>query len=646
MSTKNESPKMRVRVTSGKFLGFVVRHRGIEIDQTKIKAIQEMPEPRNLKELHGLQGRLAYIRRFISNLAGRCHPFSHLMKKDTPFNWDESCRRAFESIKKYLSSPPVLGAPVKGKPLILYIVAQERQAIADFFADHPVPPNWELSVDLHGEDVFYIDVLPPWEMYFDGVARQDGAGAGVVFLSPEKHVLAYSFVLTQLCSNNMAEYQALILGLQMAVELGLKDLDIYGDSQLVISQLLGEYEVKKEDLIPHRRYATKLLEKLDTAKLNHVLRSANKMDDALAALAATLALGEEETMSVPVCNRWVVAPDVDETEDEEVEEVDMIIVHQIDQEDWRQPIIDYLSHQKLPSDPRHRMEIRRRAPRFILFNGTLFQRSFNESWSRCIGDEETMKVMEEAHARICGAHQSGPKLYDCLKTMEPLHPTVSSWPFEAWELDDVGPITPKSSAGQAYIFAATDYFSKWAEAVPLREVKKENVVDFIRTHIIYRYDIPQRIITDNGKPFFNALMTSLCEKFKFTQHKLSMYNALANGLAEAFNKTLCKLLSKVVSKSKRDWHEKIGEALWAYRTSYKTATQSTPYALVYGVESILPLELQIPSLRVAIQEGLTNHENDRLRLAELEALDEKRLQAQQKSECYQAGLSRAFNKKV
>ena len=67
-------------------------------------------------------------------------------------------------------------------------------------------------------------------MYFDGAARHDGSGAGVVFVSPEKHV----FVLTQLCSNNMAEYQALILGLQMAIEIGIKDLDIYGDSQLIM----------------------------------------------------------------------------------------------------------------------------------------------------------------------------------------------------------------------------------------------------------------------------------------------------------------------------------------------------------------------------------------------------------------------------
>ncbi|KNA04912.1 hypothetical protein SOVF_195300 [Spinacia oleracea] len=177
----------------------------------------------------------------------------------------------------------------------------------------------------------------------------------------------------------------------MAMELGLKDLDIYGDSQLVISQLLGEYEVKKEDLIPHHRHATKLLEKLDTVKLNHVQRSANKMADPLAGLAAILALGAEETMFVPVCNRWAVAPGGDEIEDEEV---DMLIVHRIDQEDSHQPIIDYLSHQKLPTDPRHRMDIRRRAPRFILFNETQFRRSFNDSWLRCIGDEEPMKSVE------------------------------------------------------------------------------------------------------------------------------------------------------------------------------------------------------------------------------------------------------------
>ncbi|KAL0291377.1 UNVERIFIED_CONTAM: hypothetical protein Sangu_2534800 [Sesamum angustifolium] len=103
---------------------------------------------------------------------------------------------------------------------------------------------------------------------------------------------------------------------------------------------------------------------------------------------------------------------------------------------------------------------------------------------------------------------------------------------------------------------------------------------------------------------------------------------------------------KVVAKSKRDWHERIGEALWACRTTVRTPTQATLYALVYGVEVVLPLGQEIPSLRIAIQEGLTEEENARIRLEELEALDEKRLEAQQRLECYQARLSRAFNKKV
>ncbi|KAL6344173.1 hypothetical protein AAG906_031887 [Vitis piasezkii] len=186
--------------------------------------------------------------------------------------------------------------------------------------------------------------------------------------------------------------------------------------------------------------------------------------------------------------------------------------------------------------------------------------------------------------------------------LEPLHPTIASWPFDAWGLDVVRPITPKSSYGHAYILAATDYFSN---------------------NIIYRYGVPRYIITDNGKPFYNKLMSNICERFGFKQHKSSMYNAPANGLAEAFNKTFCNLLKKIFDKSKRDWHERVGEALWAYRTP----TQATPYSLVYGVEAVLPLERQIPSLRIAIHEGLTDEDNAKLRLQELEALDEKRLEA-------------------
>ncbi|XP_020412323.1 uncharacterized protein LOC109947171 [Prunus persica] len=569
-----------------------------------------MPEPRNLRELKSLQGSLAFIRRFISNLAGRCQPFSRLMKKDVPFVWDEACHNAFESIKKYLSSSPLLGAPILGKQLKLYIAAQEisigaflaqeneshkeqalyylsrtltgpelnytpiektchalvfaiqklrhymqaftvhliaradpvryimskpvltgrlakwalllnqyeiiytpakavkGQAVADFLADHPIPADWEISDDLPDEQVFFADVSPTWMMFFDRLAHKDRAGAGVVFVSPKRHVLPYSFFLSELCSNNVAEYQVLIMGLQMAVEMKISSLEVYGDSMLVINQLLTHYEVRKDDLIPYHQLATKLLERFDFVTLEHVPRKDNQMTDALANLATTLALTKDEAINLPVCQRWVVPLTLGTSQ----EGVNIISVLFIDVDDWRQPLIDYLEHGKLPDDSRHRSDVRRWAPRFIYYKEILYRRSFEGVFLRCLDKEDAFKAIEEAHSGICGAHQSGPKLHFQIKRMgyywptmvnhcmdyvkkcqacqfhanfihqppELLHLTITSWPFDAWGLDVVGPIAPKSSDDHSYILAATDYFSKSAEAVPLKKVKQENVVSLSR----------------------------------------------------------------------------------------------------------------------------------------------------------------------
>ena len=117
--------------------------------------------------------------------------------------------------------------------------------MADFLVDHPVPSDWEFSDDFPDEDAFYIEVIPSWMMFFDGAARREGAGAGVVFVSLQRQILLYSFLLSELCSNNIAEYQALIIDLQMAIEMGISQLEIFGDSKLVINQShhVGAYKI-------------------------------------------------------------------------------------------------------------------------------------------------------------------------------------------------------------------------------------------------------------------------------------------------------------------------------------------------------------------------------------------------------------------
>ncbi|KAJ4746577.1 hypothetical protein LUZ62_080982 [Rhynchospora pubera] len=213
-----------------------------------------------------------------------------------------------------------------------------------------------------------------------------------------------------------------------------------------------------------------------------------------------------------------------------------------------------------------------------------------------------------------------------------------------WGTDIIGPIDPPSAKGHRYILAATDYFSKWAEAEAYKEIRAEDVVRFFKKHVLYRFGTPRRIISDNGTAFKSIKVYHFARQHKIDWRYSSIYNPRANGLAEAFNKTLVRLLRKMIGKTYREWHEKLPEALWAYRTTERTPTQSTPYSLVFGVEAVLPLEVELPSLRIAMHNEMPFSKQAQLRLEEFEALDEKRLIAQQNLELYRAQMTRAYNK--
>ena len=124
-----------------------------------------------------------------------------------------------------------------------------------------------------------------------------------------------------------------------------------------------------------------------------------------------------------------------------------------------------------------------------------------------------------------------------------------------------------------------------------------------------------------------------------------VYNSATNNLAEAFNKTIGKLLKKFVSKNQYDWDDKLGKCFWAYRTTIRTPTKPTPFFLVYRCEAVIPLEVQISSLCIALTMNMTYEEKHRLWLQELEALDDKHLQTQQQIELYQSWIFRPLNQK-
>ena len=107
-------------------LGHKVSERGIEVDPDKIKAIQEMPVPKTEKDVRGFIGKLQYISRFIAKLTMICDLVFKLLRKNQPVEWNEECQKAFEKIKEYLTSLPMLKPPRQGKPLILYLALEEN----------------------------------------------------------------------------------------------------------------------------------------------------------------------------------------------------------------------------------------------------------------------------------------------------------------------------------------------------------------------------------------------------------------------------------------------------------------------------------------------------------------------------------------
>jgi len=195
-------------------------------------------------------------------------------------------------------------------------------------------------------------------------------------------------------------------------------------------------------------------------------------------------------------------------------------------------------------------------------------------------------------------------------------------------MDVVGPINPPSSNGHRFILAITDTSLNGLNLCSLKEVKISDVIKFIKNHVVYRFGVPWWIVHDNGPQFVSQAFQRFCNKFRIQNVSSTAYYPAANCLAEAFNKTIGKLFKKFISKSQCDWDDKLGECLWVYRMTVRISTKTTPFSLIYGCEAVLPLEIYISSLRIALITAMTNEEKHQLRLQKLEALDDKCLQAQ------------------
>ncbi|XP_073120711.1 uncharacterized protein [Henckelia pumila] len=265
-------------VKAGNFLGFLVYQRGVEVDQNKSKSIIEARPPKSKKELQRFLGQSTV---FV------------VSKTD---------------LVKYMLNRPVLSGRI-GKwslaltEFTLIYCAQKSikgQAIADFLAHHP---GSDESIPEEVEILVYGIEQPPWTLKFDGSSTEGTAGVGIVIISPTGVKTVLSFNLDFPCTNYQAEFEALVIGLEILKDLQAKNIHVIGDSQLVLQQVAEEYKCTSLSLIPYFAAASQLADDFEEINFQYVPRQQNWEANELAQIASGLRLSEELTHRLVIGER-------------------------------------------------------------------------------------------------------------------------------------------------------------------------------------------------------------------------------------------------------------------------------------------------------------------------------------------------------
>ncbi|RVX00853.1 Retrovirus-related Pol polyprotein from transposon 17.6 [Vitis vinifera] len=448
----------------------------------------------------------------------------------------DNCQNALERIKHCLMHPPILSSPIPKEKLYMYLAVSEWAISAALFRcpspkeQKPVYYVSRALADVETRTGGHYELTEPH--------AHQALELGSLLQSPTGEHLEQAIRLGFSASNNEAEYEAILSGLDLALAYPSPKLRIYSDSQLVLP-----LPIKEAILLPI-----------------HV--------------QANPSVAENST-----CNT--------------IEATKRIIKN-------GRMILQNISGQALyPKILNKRTKSGCSCP-FHPDGGHLYKRSFTGPYLRCLGHSEAQYVLAELHEGICGNHTGGRSLAHRAHSQGYYWPTMkkdaAAYVQKCDKCQRYAPI-PHAISALKSVSGPWPFAHKWVEAEAYASIKDKDVTKFVWKNIVCRFGIPQIIIADNGPQFDSIAFRNFCSELNIRNSYSTPRYPQSNGQAEATNKTLINALKKRLEQAKGKWVEELPGVLWAYRTTPGRPTGNTPFALTYGMDAVIPTEIGLPTIR-------------------------------------------------
>ncbi|KAG7585657.1 Ribonuclease H-like superfamily [Arabidopsis thaliana x Arabidopsis arenosa] len=616
--------KCHFMVKEGIVLGHKISEKGIEVDRAKIEVMVQLQPPRSVKDVRSFLGHAGFYRRFIKDFSKLARPMTRLLCKETEFDFDEECLKAFQLIKEALISAPIVQAPNWDYPFEIMCDA----------SDYAVGAVLGQKIDKKLHVIYY--------------ASRTMDDAQVKYATTEKELLAVVFAFEK--------FRSYLVGSKVIV---------YTDHAAL------RHIYAKKDTKPRLLRWILLLQEFDMEIVDK-----KGIENGVADHLSRMRIDDE----VPI--------------DDSMPEEQLMVTeffgknysgnkfHQLNVVEGRSPwYADHVNYLACGVEPPNlasyeKKKFFRDINHYYWDEPYLYTLCKDKIYRRCISEEEVEDILLHCHGSAYGGHfatfktvskvlQAGfwwPTMFkdaqqfisrcdSCQRKGNisrrnemPQNPILEVEIFDVWGIDFMGPFP--SSYGNKYILVAVDYVSKWVEAIASPTNDSRVVLKMFKTIIFPRFGIPRVVISDGGTHFINKVFENLLKKHGVKHKVATPYHPQTSGQVEISNREIKAILEKTVGTTRKDWSAKLDDALWAYRTAFKTPIGTTPFNLLYGKSCHLPVELEYKAMWAVKLLNFDIKTAEEKRLIQLNDLNEIRLEAYESSKIYKERTKLFHDKKI